>query len=244
MEVHRFKTREAEPWFAALAKTMLPDALAADDRPLAAPRLGRVRMYTFGAPRVGNSEFARFFDGLGMEAFRIVNGADIVARMPRHANSAGALLDYEHVGRTVLVEEDPSKLHKGFWVEGETAVEQCPLREVSPLSNPFSAGSVLGDLSQLTVGALDKLGQKRLVSPLPCLGRLAYPRPCGILCVRHPLLVCMHVDLACRCSPNSGRTQSRTGNSWHRPWQAPLLSSNAPAWGFQNGWRRRVRWMP
>ena len=183
MEVHRFKTREAEPWFAALAKTMLPDALAADDRPLAAPRLGRVRMYTFGAPRVGNSEFARFFDGLGMEAFRIVNGADIVARMPRHANSAGALLDYEHVGRTVLVEEDPSKLHKGFWVEGETAVEQCPLREVSPLSNPFSAGSVLGDLSQLTVGTLDKLGQKRLVSPLPCLGRHAYHRPCGILCV-------------------------------------------------------------
>ena len=46
MEVHRFKTREVEPWFAALAKTMLPDALAADDRPLAAPRLGRVRMYT------------------------------------------------------------------------------------------------------------------------------------------------------------------------------------------------------
>jgi len=33
-----------------------------------------VRMYTFGAPRVGNSDFARFFDSLGMEAFRIVNG--------------------------------------------------------------------------------------------------------------------------------------------------------------------------
>jgi predicted lipase len=46
-------------------------------------------MYTFGAPRVGNSEYARFFDGLGIEAFRIVNGQDIVARMPRHANSAG-----------------------------------------------------------------------------------------------------------------------------------------------------------
>ena len=36
---------------------------------------------------------------LGMECFRVVNGADIVARMPRHANSAGAVLDYEHVGR-------------------------------------------------------------------------------------------------------------------------------------------------
>ena len=27
--------------------------------------LGRVRLYTFGAPRVGNSEFARDFDKLG-----------------------------------------------------------------------------------------------------------------------------------------------------------------------------------
>lgn len=41
----------------------------------AAPvRLGRVRLYTFGAPRVGNSEFARDFDAMGLEAYRIVNG--------------------------------------------------------------------------------------------------------------------------------------------------------------------------
>jgi predicted lipase len=59
----------------------LQEADAADAE---APQLRRVRMYTFGAPRVGNSEFARFFDALGMEAFRIVNGADIVARMPRY----------------------------------------------------------------------------------------------------------------------------------------------------------------
>jgi hypothetical protein len=39
-----------------------------------AVRLGKVRLYTFGAPRVGNSEFARDFDAMGIEAYRIVNG--------------------------------------------------------------------------------------------------------------------------------------------------------------------------
>ena len=58
-------------------------------------------MYTFGAPRVGNGEFAKDFDSIGIEAFRVVNGADIVPRMPRHGNSAGAVLEHEH-GRLAL----------------------------------------------------------------------------------------------------------------------------------------------
>jgi hypothetical protein len=77
-----------ERWFTAITRVVLQEADAADAE---APQLRRVRMYTFGAPRVGNSEFARFFDALGMEAFRIVNGADIVARMPRYP------LTYAHV---------------------------------------------------------------------------------------------------------------------------------------------------
>mmetsp|Transcript_8028 Transcript_8028/g.25012 ORF Transcript_8028/g.25012 Transcript_8028/m.25012 type:complete len:304 (-) Transcript_8028:370-1281(-) len=107
--------------------------------------LGKVRLYTFGAPRVGNSEFARDFDSLGIEAYRIVNGEDIVPRLPRHANSAGALLDYEHVGRTVLIDE-AGVVCNGFWIESESDNEQCPLREVSPITNPFGPGSVLTDL--------------------------------------------------------------------------------------------------
>jgi len=108
-------------------------------------RLRLVRLYTFGAPRVGNSEFARAFEELGMEAYRIVNGQDIVARMPRHANSAGALLDYEHVGRTVLVDEE-GEVADGFWVEGASSDAACPLRDVSPLTNPFGPGTVMGDI--------------------------------------------------------------------------------------------------
>jgi len=76
-----------------------------------------------------------------MECFRIVNGADIVARMPRHTNSAGAVLDYEHVGRTVLIDE-AGEVADGFWVEGESADAVCPLRDVSPLTNPFGPNSV------------------------------------------------------------------------------------------------------
>ena len=83
-----FKTAKVESWFTSISR-LFNEATAQDTSP---PSLGRVRMYTFGAPRVGNSEFARFFDSLGIEAYRIVNGADIVARMPRHANSAGVLL--------------------------------------------------------------------------------------------------------------------------------------------------------
>lgn len=71
-------------------------------------RLKSIEMYTFGAPRVGNGAFARYFDEVfdGFAAYRVVNDRDIVARLPRHSNSAGAVLDYEHVGRTVLIAEE------------------------------------------------------------------------------------------------------------------------------------------
>mmetsp|Transcript_9846 Transcript_9846/g.25307 ORF Transcript_9846/g.25307 Transcript_9846/m.25307 type:complete len:92 (+) Transcript_9846:785-1060(+) len=64
------------------------------------PKWGRVSLYTYGAPRVGNSEFAEFFEMLfaGREAYRIVNNKDVVARYPRSGKAAGAVLDYEHVG--------------------------------------------------------------------------------------------------------------------------------------------------
>lgn len=111
-------------------------------------------MYNYGAPRVGNAEFARYFESLfaGREAFRIVNGLDIVPRLPRGAGAAGAVLEYEHVGRTVLVAEEAASADgfKGFWVEGESDEELCPLRDASPLSNPFTSGSVLGDLGEQT----------------------------------------------------------------------------------------------
>ena len=131
------------------------------------PKWGAVSVYTFGAPRVGNSAFAAYFESLfvGREVFRIVNDRDIVARLPRSGNAAGAVVDYEHVGKTVLIaEEQPEPPPReaagadggdggafgGFWVEGESDEAACPLRDVSPLSNPFSSGNVLGDVSAQT----------------------------------------------------------------------------------------------
>ena len=60
----------------------------------------------------------------GREAFRIVNDADIVPRLPRGGNVAGLLLDYEHVGRTVLVAENAADTFGGFWVEGTSEVSR------------------------------------------------------------------------------------------------------------------------
>mmetsp|Transcript_5725 Transcript_5725/g.10971 ORF Transcript_5725/g.10971 Transcript_5725/m.10971 type:complete len:262 (+) Transcript_5725:218-1003(+) len=121
------------------------------------PALASVRMYTFGAPRVGNTAFAEYFDSLGVEAFRVVNGADIVPRLPRHRSSAGAVLDYEHVGKTVLIEEEGHSVEKGFWVEGESPDDKCPLRDVSPLNNPFSSDSVMGQASERAQIAIEKI---------------------------------------------------------------------------------------
>ena len=70
-------------------------------------QIGSVELYTFGAPRVGNSEFVSWFNEVvGCDnCFRVVNDRDVVPRLPRGSNAAGAVLDYEHVGRTVLIAE-------------------------------------------------------------------------------------------------------------------------------------------
>ncbi|KAK4535599.1 hypothetical protein CDCA_CDCA05G1624 [Cyanidium caldarium] len=78
----------------------------------------RVRMYNFGSPRVGNAVFARTFNQHVPTAYRLVNDADVVARMPRTIS-----MDYHHVGFTVLVNPDGA-----LWVEGQSAGED-PLKE-------------------------------------------------------------------------------------------------------------------
>ena len=64
------------------------------------------------------------------EAFRVVNGEDIVARLPRHGNSAGAVLDYEHCGRTVLIDEDADAAAQ---LVGSAL---CPARRQRPICLP------------------------------------------------------------------------------------------------------------
>jgi len=144
-----FKTRPDESWvgkLSQLASDLVVDASKRSFGPNKPLSLKNVRLYTFGAPRVGNSEFARYFDAFGMEAFRVVNGADIVPRLPRHGTAAGAVLDYEHVGRTVLIDENGT-IPDGIWIEGESPEGTCPLRGVNPLSNPFGEGKVLAEMT-------------------------------------------------------------------------------------------------
>lgn len=62
-------------------------------RPLMATlQEAEVFVYTFGAPRVGNTHFKQLF-----------NQQDVVPRLPRTINADFA--EYEHVGRTVLIDE-------------------------------------------------------------------------------------------------------------------------------------------
>ena len=58
-----------------------------------------------------------------------MNEDDLIARLPRHGNAAGAVLDYEHCGRTVLIAE-AGDVADGFWVEGESDASACPIRGV------------------------------------------------------------------------------------------------------------------
>ena len=145
-----FRQQQQTSWLSRVSSFLQQENTPFAPAPL--PALRDVRIYTFGAPRVGNSEFARYFEEVfaGREAFRVVNGEDIVARLPRHANSAGAVLDYEHCGRTVLVDEEAgaASAFGGWWIEGESADAVCPLRDPSPVTNPFSSQNVLGSTSQ------------------------------------------------------------------------------------------------
>ena len=62
--------------------------------------------------------------------YRVVNKEDIVARLPR-SSRINRLVQYEHVGRTVLV--DDLAAENQIWVEG-VSEGICPLQDLSPFS--------------------------------------------------------------------------------------------------------------
>lgn len=73
----------------------------------------RVSCMSFGAPKAGNFGFAKIYNELVPQSFRIVNDTDLVARMPRSYNGGSILSRYKHAGRTVLIND-----HGQFWIEG------------------------------------------------------------------------------------------------------------------------------
>lgn len=85
-------------------------------------RLNLKALYTFGSPRVGNRDFAEYFESLrrsqGVGVYRIVNKNDLVSKTP--------CVDYHHLGSTI-------QLLSG--VQGN-----FPAPEVQVLANPRSEG--------------------------------------------------------------------------------------------------------
>jgi len=59
----------------------------------------RLVVYNFGSPRVGSGAFASHFDASLPDAWRVVNAADLVPRVPR-------LMGYAHVGHAVPLRSD------------------------------------------------------------------------------------------------------------------------------------------
>lgn len=65
------------------------------------------------------------FDELITDSYRVVNNKDIVPRIPR-SSKTNRFLQYEHVGRTVMISEDsgsqdsdPKSPPIVLWVQGE-----------------------------------------------------------------------------------------------------------------------------
>jgi len=84
-----------------------------------------VVQYNFGSAKMGDEEFARRYNKLVPNTFRMVNDADVIVRLPRNqgVGSIPGIGTYCHVGRTVLTSPECA-----LWIEGESPGED-PLRE-------------------------------------------------------------------------------------------------------------------
>jgi len=106
---------------------------------------------------VGNAEFVQKFDsfvndGTISEAYRIVNGNDVVARLPRTFNTAlFGSIGYEHAAPTVLIsipdaQQSTLEAEPSLWIEGQSQGFRCPVRDGTVLTSPLARGSLLGDI--------------------------------------------------------------------------------------------------
>lgn len=157
----------SEPWWKAIANTFVGKQTTDEDLKISGPPRPRsLRMYNFGSPRVGNQAFASMFDKLIDEgkicsAFRIVNGDDVVARMPRTMNALVlGNVGYEHVGKTVLISQprasedgDEASNRPLLWIEGVSDDTRCPVRDGSALVSPMKEGSFISDLFLASTGS-------------------------------------------------------------------------------------------
>lgn len=169
----------SQPWWTSLSNNFLSKDKGISIVTEEIPRPKSLRVYSFGSPRVGNKEFVAKFDSLVrdgsiQEAYRVVNDADIVARMPRSVNNLVGFVGYDHCGPTALISlpklskvnqdkkdgeeklsyedilEDVSTTSTSLlmWIEGESDDDrECPVRDGKrATSDPMASGTLLGDL--------------------------------------------------------------------------------------------------
>eukprot|EP00929_Paragymnodinium_shiwhaense_P001313 TRINITY_DN10153_c0_g1_i1.p1 TRINITY_DN10153_c0_g1~~TRINITY_DN10153_c0_g1_i1.p1 ORF type:complete len:922 (+),score=229.70 TRINITY_DN10153_c0_g1_i1:75-2840(+) len=136
------KTPRKAPWFTL----GLFGGEAEEPPPRPDMQFKRVALYSIGAPRVGNSAFARKMTEAVPEYFRVVNNQDVVCRTPRGF--------YVHGGRGILFlnktagDKAPGMCPvDGLWVEGESE-GRCPTRDDEVLKNPFESGALIGNIFQ------------------------------------------------------------------------------------------------
>jgi hypothetical protein len=163
------QTAPSDAWWKTLSNTVMGKQAQVEAK-RAVPRPKSLRVYSFGSPRVGNSEFAQRFDSLVKsgkinQAYRVVNDQDVVARLPRTMYTLS--VDYDHCGSTVLVvspeeetktsttdQEEDIANRKGrpvLWIEGESDDEECPVRDYNTrTSSPTGEGTLIGDLLTAT----------------------------------------------------------------------------------------------
>ncbi|KAJ1461286.1 hypothetical protein M885DRAFT_507178 [Pelagophyceae sp. CCMP2097] len=127
------------------------------------PKFRRLRLITFGGPRVGDAAFAAGLDAAVPHAFRVVNGQDIVARLPRG-------FSYAHGARTVLVSDTPEEA--ALWVERQDSGD-CPLKQAdSALAGGAFAPSSKGNLIAEMIDDALKEDPISLFDPFGAAGRL------------------------------------------------------------------------
>jgi len=157
----------SEPWWKGIAGTFQQKSKETNESPIPTktagpPRPKSLKMYNFGSPRAGNRAFSKQFEtflekGYIDTAYRIVNSQDIIARVPRPTGMIN--VDYEHCGKTVLIEEPLSKIANdknndvldathSIWIEGESDFERVdPVRDIRTATKGIlSEGMLLDDL--------------------------------------------------------------------------------------------------
>ena len=156
----------AEPWWKGVARVVIGGDQG-DLESASPPRPKSLRLYNFGSPRVGNVAFSDLFERLQAEgkvdcAYRVVNGEDVVARLPRTVNGlVFGKINYDHVGQTVLVNAPSDDVKPqdakaiSLWIEGVSNEKQCPIRDGASLSSPMAEGMLLKDLVEAASATAD-----------------------------------------------------------------------------------------